>query len=60
MFCLNLKTFVIFVIDTPYGNVDDTYQYFKEILLCHSVKVGEVSKYCLKSCPPFTILTRLL
>ncbi|XP_028394695.1 coiled-coil domain-containing protein 189-like isoform X2 [Dendronephthya gigantea] len=25
-------------VDTPYGNVDDTYQYFKELLLCHSVK----------------------
>mgnify|MGYP002803578603 CR=1 FL=1 len=25
-------------VETPYGNVEDTYQYFKELLLCHSVK----------------------
>jgi hypothetical protein len=29
-----------FCLETPYGNVDETYQYFKELLLCHSVKVS--------------------
>ncbi|XP_046843434.1 coiled-coil domain-containing protein 189-like [Xenia sp. Carnegie-2017] len=25
-------------VETPYGNVDDVYDYFKELLLCHSLK----------------------
>ena len=39
-----------FTIDTPYGNVDDAYKYFKELLLCHSVKVNlELTRSCIQT-----------
>ena len=28
------------MLDTPYGNVEPVFEYFKELLLCHSVKVS--------------------
>ena len=41
-----------FTIDTPYGNVDDAYKYFKELLLCHSVKVNlELTRSSIQTCP---------
>lgn len=40
MISFQLLSLNAYLLDTPYGNVDDIYLYFKELLLCHSVKVG--------------------
>ena len=45
---LPLVSICNFYLETPYGNVDDTYQYFKELLLCHSVKVGIQRQFTLQ------------
>lgn len=34
------KIWASWLTDTPYGNVDPVFKYFKELLLCHSVKVS--------------------
>ena len=36
-FSIVKKTFEVCV-ETPFGNLDETYNYFKDLVLCHSVK----------------------
>ena len=35
----NILFYHCFISETPFGNVDQCFQYFRELLLCHSVKV---------------------
>ena len=45
-----------FMLDTPYGNVEPVFEYFKELLLCHSVKVSSfVVVFCCCCCCCFFV-----
>ena len=44
-FVTNIYHMILFFLsETPFGNVEQCYEYFKELVLCHAVKVSVLTK----------------
>lgn len=39
-FSVHLYQYCIFCAETPFGNLEHTFRYFKDLILCHSVNVS--------------------
>ena len=39
MYRIMASTIIYRIVETPFGNIEQTFGYFRELVLCHAVKV---------------------